>query len=185
MEDMYIEGYAIVYNVSTLLYEYENIKYYEIISPTALNGCDTSDVVLRYNHSDQVMAVASTKNDTLKLFNEPKGLRFQAKLANTTVGRDLYEMVKEKYLQKCSFAFIIGEDSFDVSTKTRTIEKITRLIDCSAVDMPAYPQTSIYILNDEQLRNQSGIEVERIKMSIRQKELEFERETLKGKLKQR
>lgn len=177
MGDMYIEGYAIVYNAKTVLYEYDGIKYYEIISPQALDGCDISDVVLRYNHSDQLMAVASTKNGSLKLFNDTKGLRFQAKLANTTVGKDLYEMIKGQYVQKCSFAFITEADEFDVSTKTRTIKKIKKLIDCSAVDTPAYPQTSLYILDESRQKNQAELEEvrEEVRENIKKSNLKHEK----------
>lgn len=184
MSDMYIEGYAIVYNARTTLYEYEGKKYYEIISSTALDGCDISDVVLRYNHSDQVFVLASTKNGTLELMNDSKGLKIRAKLANTTVGRDLYEMIKEKYCSKMSFAFIIGEDEFDIKSRTRIINKFKRIIDTSVVDMPAYPQTSVYVLDEAQLSNQRELKVmkEQMKERMRLSDLEHEKKLLKRKM---
>ena len=178
-KEMYIEGYAIVYNAMTMLYEYEGVKYYEVVSGSALNGCDISDVVLRYNHSDQVFILASTKNGTLELINDSKGLKIRAKLANTTVGRDLYEMIKEKYCSKMSFAFIIGEDDFDIDTRVRTIKKIKRLIDTSVVDMPAYPQTSVYVMDEDQSKNQRALMVEKERMNA--SNLEHEKELLKRK----
>ena len=184
MSDMYIEGYAIVYNARTTLYEYEGRKYYEIISSTALDGCDISDVVLRYNHSDQVFGVASTKNGTLELMNDSKGLKIRAKLANTSVGRDLYEMIKEKYCSKMSFAFIIGEDEFDIKSRTRIINKFKRIIDVSVVDMPAYPQTNVYVMDEAQRENQRELKVlkEQIKERIKASDLEHEKKLLKRKM---
>ena len=184
MSDLYIEGYAIVYNARTTLYEYEGKKYYEIISSTALDGCDISDVVLRYNHSDQVFVLASTKNGTLELMNDSKGLKIRAKLANTSVGRDLYEMIKEKYCSKMSFAFIIGEDEFDIKSRTRIINKFKRIIDVSVVDMPAYPQTNVYVMDEAQRENQRELKVlkEQIKERIKASDLEHEKKLLKRKM---
>lgn len=184
MSDLYIEGYAIVYNARTTLYEYEGNKYYEIISSTALDGCDISDVVLRYNHSDQVFVLASTKNGTLELMNDSKGLKIRAKLANTSVGRDLYEMIKEKYCSKMSFAFIIGEDEFDIKSRTRIINKFKRIIDVSVVDMPAYPQTNVYVMDEAQRENQRELKVlkEQMKERIKASDLEHEKKLLKRKM---
>lgn len=184
MSDLYIEGYAIVYNARTTLYEYEGKKYYEIISSTALDGCDISDVVLRYNHSDQVFGVASTKNGTLELMNDSKGLKIRAKLANTTVGRDLYEMIKEKYCSKMSFAFILGDDEYDRDSRTRIIKKFKRIIDVSVVDMPAYPQTNVYVMDEAQREKQGELtkRKEQLKEKIRASELEHEKKLLKRKM---
>ena len=43
-----------------------------------------------------------------------------------------------------SFAFLVGEDEWDLKTNTRTIKSIERLLDVSVVDMPFYDSTSIY-----------------------------------------
>lgn len=167
MEEMLIGGYPIVFNQKTLLYEYNDVKYYEIISPSALNGADISDVVLRYNHDSSVMMAGTTKNKSVKLFVDSKGLRFECKLPNTTQGRDLYELVKGRYLSKMSFAFFIDKEEFDRSSKTRTILKFKKIVDISIVDFPAYSGTSVYVLDND---------VEAIRKEIMQNELEFEKE---------
>jgi HK97 family phage prohead protease len=152
---MYIEGYAVVFNQRTILYEYDGLKFYEIIDRAALDGADLENVSFKYNHSDVVMILAGTRNGSLALTVDNKGLHIRAKLADTTAGRDLFELIKSRLINKMSFSFIVAEDSYDKDTRTRTVKRIKRLVDVSAVDLPAYPQTSLTVqTQDEIARNQ-------------------------------
>jgi len=177
-DEMIIGGYAIVFNQKTLLYEYDGRKYYEIIDPKALRGVDLSDVVLRYNHNDNVMIMAGTKNKSLELTVDGTGLMFKAKLANTTAGRDLYEMTQSGLTNKMSFAFHRAEDKIDLEGRDRivTITKFSKIIEISCVDFPAYKGTSCYTINPEienlkrQIREKS--ELEEMKSEMRRKEKE-------------
>ena len=57
-ENLHVEGYALVFNQKTLLWEspYSGTKYYEVIAPGAVDAnTDMSDVILRYNHSDSAL----------------------------------------------------------------------------------------------------------------------------------
>lgn len=188
---MVVEGYAIVFNQPTVLWEYEGKKIYEVIDPRSLDNCDLSDVCFKYNHSDEVLIVASVKNGTLKLDVDKIGLKIRASLVNTTVGKDLYEMIKTKLLTKMSFAFAIEEDHYDKDTSTRVVRKIKRLFDVSAVTNPAYPQTNLYCVDNENLESlrvsilntyNSDREVERIKRNIKESS-KLELEKLKIKIK--
>lgn len=140
---MIVEGRAIVYDSPTLMYEIDGRKYYEVIQKGALNGADLKDVPFKYNHSDSVMIMARTRNKTLELIPDDKGLKIRAKLANTTTGRDLYELIRRGDIDKMSFAFTVAEESYDKDTRTRKIIRFKRIWDVSAVDIPAYDQTSI------------------------------------------
>jgi len=142
--DMIVEGRAVVYDSPTVMYEFDGIKYYEVIARGALDGADIKDVPFKYNHSDAVMVMARTRNNTLELLPDDQGLIIRAKLANTTAGRDLYELIKRGDIDKMSFAFTVTEESYNKETKTRTITKFKRIWDVSAVDIPAYSDTSIY-----------------------------------------
>ncbi len=121
----------------------DGLKYYEVIARGALDGADLKDVPFKYNHSDAVMVMARTRNKTLELIPDDQGLLIRAKLANTTAGRDLYELIKRGDIDKMSFAFKVAEDSYDRETRTRKILKIKRIWDVSAVDTPAYSDTFI------------------------------------------
>ncbi len=144
-QEMVVEGRAIVYDSPALIFEYDGVKYYEVISRGALDGADLKDTPFKYNHSDSVMVMARTRNGTLELKPDNQGLTIRAKLANTTSGRDLYELVRRKDIDKMSFAFTVADDGedYDKKTHTRTITKFKRIWDVSAVDTPAYSDTSI------------------------------------------
>jgi len=142
-QEMIVEGRAIVYESPTELYEINGIKYFEVIARGALEGADLRDVPFKYNHSDNVMVMARTRNKTLELIPDEQGLLVRAKLANTTAGRDLYELIRRGDVDKMSFAFTVDKDEYDRETRTRRILRFKRIWDVSAVDMPAYDDTYI------------------------------------------
>lgn len=142
-EDMIVEGYALTLNTPTVMWEYEGRKYYEVIAPGALDECDMSDVPFKYNHSDDVMIMARTRNKTLQLTKDAKGLFIKATIAPTQAGKDLYTLIKRGDIDKMSFAFSVEEESYNSESRTRTILKFKKIWDVAAVDTPAYDTTSI------------------------------------------
>jgi len=143
-QKMLIQGYAIRFN-EPAVFNFDGVEYREVIDPRALDKTDMRDVPLRYNHSDNVMVMARTRNKTLQLIKDEQGLRILADLANTTAGRDLYELIKRGDVDKMSFAFTVAKDDYDRETRTRTILAIDKIFDVSAVDTPAYETTSISV----------------------------------------
>jgi len=143
--ELIVFGNPVVYDSPTVIFECDGIKYSEVIKRGALNGADMTDVPFKYNHSDNVMVMARTRNKTLSLVVDDGGLKITANLAKTTAGRDLYELIKRKDVDKMSFAFLVERDSYDVQTRTRIIEKIKRIGDVSAVDFPAYDKATISV----------------------------------------
>lgn len=142
-DEMIVEGRAIVFDSPTAIAEVNGQTYYEVILSGSLDGADMKDVPFKYNHSDHVMIMARTRNKTLELIPDEKGLLIRAKLANTTAGRDLYELIRRGDIDKMSFAFTVAEDEYDFSTRTRKIKRIKKIWDVSAVDVPAYDDTYI------------------------------------------
>ncbi len=146
-QEMIIEGRAIVYESPTVMYEIDGNKYYEVIARGALDGADLRDVPFKYNHSSSVMVMARTRNKTLELIPDDEGLLVRAKLAPTTAGRDLYQLIKRGDIDKMSFAFTVADDFYDRDTRTRRILRFKRIWDVSAVDTPAYQDTYISARN--------------------------------------
>lgn len=140
---MIVEGYALVFDSPTVLFESGGIKYSEVIKRGALDGADLSDVPFKYNHNDNIMIMARTRNKTLQFDIDEKGLRFRADLANITASKDLYELIKRGDIDHMSFGFTVSKDSYDRQTHTRSIEKFRKIYDVSAVPAPAYDQTSV------------------------------------------
>ncbi|MDR3544005.1 MAG: HK97 family phage prohead protease, partial [Desulfosporosinus sp.] len=139
-----LEGRAIAFDTPTPIFQdFDGTQYYEQIHRDALKGVDLSNVVLKYNHSEHVPPLASTKAGTLDLKVNSQGLEVIARMANTTQASDIHELVRTGHLDKMSFAFTVAKDAYDSKTKTRTIFNFDKMYDVSVVDFPAYEQTSV------------------------------------------
>lgn len=156
-----IEGYAVIFDDPTCLYEMDGVKYYEVIDRHALDKAQLDDVVLNFNHGGK--PVARTRNKTLNLEIDEKGLKVRAYLGGTEEGRKLYEEVKGGYLDKMSFAFIYDDEKYDKKSHTNTITSIQRLFDVSVVDFPAYDSTSV----NARSQNTFLMEIEKERMEMR------------------
>lgn len=144
-QDMRLAGTAAVYEIPTVLWECDGVEYKEIIERGAFDHADFSDCCLKYNHSNNIPILARTRGGSLVTNVDTTGLHFDAKLFNTTTSRDLYQIVKEKGLDKCSFAFTVKEDEYDRTTHTRKIKAIDKVFDISIVDIPAYADTDVSV----------------------------------------
>ena len=142
-----LEGYAVVFDSPTVLYEYDGIEYKEVIARDAFDKADLKDVCLKYNHGDCAGILARTRNGSLEINIDDYGLKFRATLLNTPNANEIYECVKNGLLDKCSFAFRCEEDAYNQETHTRTILKIKRVYDLSVVDIPAYDDTNVEARN--------------------------------------
>ncbi len=141
---MEIKGYAAVFNSP------ETYSYTEVIAPTAFDNADMSDVVLRYNHNDNFMVLARTRNKSLNLNVDEKGLFIDATLQDDiTEHRDIFNAIKSGLIDKQSFAFVVDEDEYDYDTDTRTITKIGKVFDVSVVDQPFYNDTDVSIARNQ------------------------------------
>ncbi len=144
-----VEGYATVFNQPYELFRMDNVTVYEQIDPAAFDECDMSDTIMQYNHEGRVFARRS--NGTLALRVDDVGLHIRADLGGTELGRQVYEEIVGGYTTKMSFGFVVGEDKREITedyenntvTVLRTITKITKLYDVSAVSIPANDATSI------------------------------------------
>lgn len=139
--DQYVEGMATTFDDPYLLGENDGIKYYEVIDRNALEGADVSDVIMQYNHQGKVLARQS--NNTLGIEPTEKGLFIFADLSKSRAAKDLYEEITNGLITKMSWAFTVGEDSYDRETRTRTITRIKKVYDISAVSYPANSGTEI------------------------------------------
>ena len=116
-------------------------EYGEIIDRHALDGADLSDVILRYDHKGHVLA--RTRNRSLQLSIDEHGLKIQADMSGSEEAMGFYNEVKRGLIDKMSFAFEIGDLSYDSATNTVRILAIRRLYDVSIVSIPAYEQTQV------------------------------------------
>lgn len=139
--DFYVEGFATTFDKPYELYEWDGIKYYETIDRHALDQADMSDVIMQYDHDGKVLARQSNK--TLGIEPTDMGLFIFADLSKSTAAKEMYEEINNGLVTKMSWAFVVQEDKYDRDTRTRTITKIKKVYDVSAVSIPANSDTGI------------------------------------------
>lgn len=144
-DDNVVVGYGSVFN--TLSNELGGFR--EIISEGAFDGRLEDDVRFLINHDG--LPLARTTNGTLRLSTDERGLKYEAKVANTSLGRDLVELMRNGTINQSSFAFVVEDDSWEVrdGMNVRTINKVSRLYDVSAVTYPAYESASVALRSME------------------------------------
>lgn len=164
-EELWVEGYAARFNSPTVLFEMNGQEYSEQIAAGAFDECPMDDVIMNYNHGGKV--VARTRNSTLELSVDETGLHIRARLDGTEEGRKLYEEVKGGYVDRMSFAFQIGEESYDKDKRLWTVRRVKRLFDVSAVDIPAYEDTSIEARRAEAKESERTLAARRLALKIK------------------
>lgn len=141
--ERYIEGYALKFGT----YSEDLGGFKETIERGALENTDFSDVRALFNHNaDHVLARSSA--GTLKLDVDDVGLKFRARIPNTSYGNDLAENLRNGNVNQCSFGFMLDEegDEFKYDTEEgifkRTLRSIKEIVDVSVVTYPAYLDTN-------------------------------------------
>jgi uncharacterized protein len=164
-----ISGYTTLFNrVTTVAHSFR-----EVIKP----GCfaralrEKQDVRELINH-DPSKIIGRTKNNSLSLEEDGRGLRFRCVLPDTTDGRDAYTMVKDGLLDSCSFSFLAvrqrwldpddpgynnpnyifdgDEGDEDNSLQLRELADVD-LLDSSLVCFPQYSGTSASVVDSRSL----------------------------------
>lgn len=144
--DYYVEGAATTFDQPYLLYEWDGDKYYEVIDRHALDGADLSDVIMQYDHGGRVFArnkMGGGKPSTLIIEPQERILFTAADLSMSDAAKQMYSEITSGLIHQMSWAFTVREDSYDRMTKTRTILKVGKVYDVSAVSIPANSNTEI------------------------------------------
>lgn len=136
---MRLRGYAAVFNDASV-----PLPFKETIAPGAFRKTlsETPDVRLLVNHDG--LPLARTKNGTLTLTEDDRGLLIDAEIANTTEGRDLYTLVQRGDVDQMSFAFRVIRQKWNEDRSVRTLTEVSLADgDVSVVTYPAYPTTTV------------------------------------------
>ena len=136
-----IEGYFALYEQETELFP----NTYEIISRGAFDNTIKNDVRALWNHNTQYV-LGRSKNGSLQLRADEKGLFGTIKLPKTQYAEDLYELVKRGDIDQCSFGFnILDEDLEELANGGyRWRIKDVDLHEISVVTFPAYENTTVH-----------------------------------------
>ena len=136
---MRLSGYAAVFNDASV-----PLPFKERIAPGAFRKTlsEAPDVRLLINHEG--LPLARTKNGTLTLTEDDRGLRFDAELADTQEARDIYTLVQRGDVDQMSFAFRVIRQNWSKDKTERTLTEVSLADgDVSVVTYPAYPTTSV------------------------------------------
>lgn len=143
----FLEGTPIVFDARTDLGYCD-----EIIAPGALDEADLRDVRFLVNHNTDMIPLARSRNNnehsTMQMTVEENGMNIRVDLdtENNSDARALYSAVERSDLDGMSFMFSVNEDKWEgleTDHPTRTITKLGKIFEVSAVTFPAYEQTSI------------------------------------------
>jgi HK97 family phage prohead protease len=136
-DGMTFEGYAAVFNSPS-----QPLPFIETIKPGAfkrsLQGRHRMMLLWNHNASEPL---ASTRNGSLKLVEDSRGLKVVAKLANTQTGRDVAELIRSGVIDAMSFGFQVKKDSWSADGNYRTLEEVA-VHEVSLTSFPAYEGTA-------------------------------------------
>lgn len=150
-----ITGRPIVYNSRTDLGWFD-----EIIEAGALDQADLTDVRFLVNHDTSKIPLARSRrnngNSTMQLTVDNLGMaiRVQLDTENNSEARALYSAVERGDISGMSFMFAIDAEEWtelESDHPTRHINKISTVVEVSAVTFPAYDATEIYARSKETL----------------------------------
>lgn len=167
-----VEGYATTFDDPYVLFHWDGNDYSERIDANALDDADMSDVIFLYNHEGMVYARMSNK--TLDVTIDEKGLFIRADLGSTEQTRGMFEQIKAGLVTQMSWAFTVEEESYNEETRTRSILKVRKVYDVSAVSIPANPNTDISARS-----YWDGVIAEEMRRSDRERELEEKRQAIR------
>lgn len=142
-----LTGRPIVYDSRTDLGWYD-----EIIEQGALADTDLRDVRFLVNHNTDMIPLARSRNNnansTMQMSIDEEGMLIRVDLdtENNSEAKNLYSAVERGDLDGMSFMFSVDGDKWDdieSDHPTRTITKLGKVFEVSAVTFPAYEATSI------------------------------------------
>jgi len=137
-----IAGHAAIFNkLSVMLWGFR-----EKIAPGAFADSLEDDVRALWQHLTHEV-LGRTKADTLRLWEDSKGLVFENDPPDTQTGRDAVTLIKRRDVDQMSFGFYVlpGDDEWEEDENgllIRTINK-AQLIEVSPVTWAAYPDTEV------------------------------------------
>lgn len=143
----FLSGRPIVFDQRTDLGWYD-----EIIDRGALGTTDLKDVRFLVNHNTDMIPLARSRNNnansTMQMSVDESGMEIRVDLdtENNAEAKSLYSAVERGDITGMSFMFTVDEDTWadkESEHPTRTIRKIGKVFEVSAVTFPAYEQTSI------------------------------------------
>jgi hypothetical protein len=97
----------------------------------------------------------------MKLTEDEVGLRVEARLPETTLGKDMAILLREGIVGKMSFGFNVIKDSWNAEGNERRLKSV-RLFEVSAVVWPAYTQTSAAVRGLDKVAQRASVDADEL-----------------------
>ena len=126
--------------------------YDETIARGALADTDLKDVRFLVNHNTDMIPLARSRNNNanstmqMSVDDEGMSIRVDLDIEGNAEAKSLYSAVERGDIDGMSFMVVVDADSWDELESehpSRTIEKIGKVLEVSAVTFPAYEATSL------------------------------------------
>lgn len=138
-----LHGYAARFNSETSLGD-----FVEIVRPGAftrtLNSDTAGSIRAIYEHDNRSL-LGRVGSSTLRLKEDDQGLAFELDLPDTTLGRDLAELVKRGDVAGCSFGFLPVKESWLPGAMPLRELRDVDLFEITLTATPAYDATSVQV----------------------------------------
>jgi hypothetical protein len=163
-DGMSFSGYAAVFNSDS-----EPLPFVERIAPGAFKrSLKSKNNIRMYLNHDSSMLLATTRAKTLRLMEDERGLKVEADLPDTTVGRDLSTLIQRGDVDSMSFGFSVPPkgDSWSDDGMVRELKEV-RLYEVSVVTgFPAYQATSASVRSLDQLAERTAADADKLADAI-------------------
>jgi HK97 family phage prohead protease len=163
-DGMSFSGYAAVFNSDS-----EPLPFIERIAPGAFKrSLKSKNNIRMYLNHDSSMLLATTRAKTLRLMEDERGLKVEADLPDTTIGRDLSTLIQRGDVDSMSFGFSVPArgDSWSDDGMVRELKEV-RLYEVSVVTgFPAYQATSASVRSLDQLAERTAADVDKLADAI-------------------
>jgi HK97 family phage prohead protease len=161
---MAFSGYAAVFNSDS-----EPLPFTERILPGAFRkSLRSRNNVRMYLNHDSSMLLATTRAKTLRLEEDERGLKVDADLPDTTVGRDLSTLIKRGDVDSMSFGFSVPArgDQWSNDGNVRELKEV-KLYEVSVVTgFPAYAATSASVRSLDTLAQRAQVDADKLAVAI-------------------
>jgi len=131
-----LEGYAAVFSTRATVADFD-----EMIEPGAFAASLGAGDKLALVDHDPTKLLARTRNGSLKLAEDSRGLHFEIDLPRTSLADDVLALAEAGSLGGASFGFITKRDEWSGNLRTLHAVDLREISVVSA--FPAYPQTSV------------------------------------------
>ena len=163
-DGMAFSGYAAVFNSDS-----EPLPFTERILPGAFRkSLRSRNNVRMYLNHDSSMLLATTRAKTLRLEEDERGLKVDADLPDTTVGRDLSTLIKRGDVDSMSFGFSVPTrgDQWSDDGNVRELKEV-KLYEVSVVTgFPAYAATSASVRSLDTLAQRAQVDADKLAVAI-------------------